>query len=30
MFRANYCYTVDLKRLHLAFVDGQVNRVSID
>ncbi len=24
------CYTVELKRLHLAFVDGQVNRVSIE
>ncbi len=30
MFRSNYCYTVELKRLHLAFVDGQVDRVCTD
>ncbi len=35
MFRSNYCYTVELKkvelkRLHLAFVDGLVDRICID
>ncbi len=35
MFRSNYSYMVELKkvelkRLHLAFVDGQVDRICID
>ncbi len=29
MFRSNYRFTVELKRLHLAFVDGQVNTIDL-